>query len=60
METYIKHTQARYSNTKSRKKKSEILDDFCRLTGLTRKHAITTLKHRVVGWVEKPRGRKAI
>jgi hypothetical protein len=58
MEIYIKHTQARYSNTKDRQKKSSILDIFCDSTGYTRKHAITVLKHKIVGWREKPRGRK--
>lgn len=58
METYIKHIQARYSNTKGRKAKSLILDDFCNMTGYTRNHAISVLKHRTIGWRERPLGRK--
>ena len=58
MTLYIKHQQARYAAAKRRKDKSRILDDFCKLTGYQRKHAITVLKHKVVGWREKPLGRK--
>lgn len=60
MAIYIKHTQASYSNAKGRKAKSLILDDFCKFTGYERKYAITLLKHKVVGWREKPLGRKKV
>ena len=58
MAILIKHTQARYAAAKKRKAKSQILDEFCRTTGYQRKHAIHVLKHKVVGWREKPLGRK--
>jgi len=60
MSVYIKHQQARYSQANKRGDKSEILNEFCRTTGYQRKHAITVLKHRVVGWKEKPLGRHKI
>lgn len=60
MTLYIKHQQARYSHANKRNDKSQILNEFCRTTGYQRKHAITVLKHRVVGWKEKPRGRRKI
>ena len=58
MSILIKHTQARYAVAKNRKAKSQILDEFCRATSYQRKHAIHVLKHKVVGWREKPLGRK--
>jgi hypothetical protein len=58
MSILIKHQQARYAAAKKRKDKSRILDEFCNLTCYQRKHAINILKHRVVGWRERPLGRK--
>ena len=58
MAILIKHQQARYAAAKRRKDKSQILDEFCNATGYQRKHAIHVLKHKVVGWREKPLGRK--
>lgn len=57
MTIYIKHQQARHWHTKKKKSKSAILDEFCNVTGYSRKHAISVLKHRVVGWRENPPGR---
>lgn len=57
MSVYLKHLQARYSRA-NRKAKAQILNEFCATSGMHRKHVIRLLKHKVVGWREKPAGRK--
>ena len=57
MEIYLKHLQTRYWRA-NRKGKAKILNEFCSTSGYHRKHAIRILKHKVVGWREKPPGRK--
>jgi 5S rRNA maturation endonuclease (ribonuclease M5) len=60
MKDYIKHQQIKYQRTKKRQDKIEILNEFCDLTGVHRKHAGRILNHRIIGWREKPLGRKKI
>lgn len=57
MDIYLKHLKARYVRS-DRKGKSMILDEFCATSGFHRKHAIRLFTRTVMGWREKPAGRK--
>ena len=57
MDIYLKHLRARYVRS-GRKENSMILNEFCATSGLHRKHAIRLFTRTVIGWREKPAGRK--
>lgn len=59
MDLYLKQLKIRYLRG-DRKTKTAILDELCQTGGYHRKHAIRMLTRQVIGWREKPAGRKKL